>query len=309
MIRGEFSGRGVSQTTPLRAKGQLPRGGKGLKIPAMTAHRPADPGEQPPERTEVVFLGTGTSVGVPAIGCGCDVCRSDDPRNNRTRCAIVFRLPTGDLLVDTPPDLRTQLLRERIGLVNAVLFTHEHADHLFGLDDLRLFPFRLGAPVPVYCRRQVEDRIRQSFDYAFSDRPGTHPGATPKLEIHEIDERPFDALATRVVPIPMKHGPHFDVLGFRIGDFAYCTDTNAIPDASMERLQGLDTLVLGALRRKPHPTHFNLDEALQVVDVLRPRRTLLTHVSHDLDHGPVCDELPDGVDLAYDGLRVPLTIA
>ncbi len=198
-------------------------------------------------KATVVFLGTGTSVGVPALGCDCEVCLSGHPRNQRTRCAIVVQLPGGTLLIDTPPDLRTQLLREKIPLVHSVLYTHEHADHLFGLDDLRLFPFRLGTPVPLYCDVIVESRIRRSFDYAFTDREPTHPGATPRLEFRNIDaDTRFEALGVQVTPIPMKHGPHFNVLGFRIGDFAYCTDTNFIPDSSIELLQGVKTLVIGA---------------------------------------------------------------
>lgn len=257
----------------------------------------------------VVFLGTGTSVGVPAIGCQCEVCQSDDPRNNRTRCAITVHAPDQTILVDTPPDLRVQLLREKIPLVHGVLFTHEHADHLFGLDDLRLFPFRLGKPVPLYCDLNVEARIRKSFDYAFTDREPTHPGSTPRLEFETIEaERPFQACGLTVTPIPLKHGPHFDVLGFRIGDFAYCTDTNFIPDSSIELLRGLDTFVVGALRKRPHPTHFNLDEAIEVAKRIAPRRTLLTHISHDLDHQETCASLPDGIDLAYDGLRVTIAI-
>ena len=260
----------------------------------------------PADEADVVFLGTGTSVGVPALGCNCDVCQSDNPRNHRTRCAIVVRLRQGNLLVDTPPDLRTQLLREKIPLIHSVLYTHEHADHLFGLDDLRLFPFRLGTPVPLYCDTRVEGRIRKSFDYAFTDHKPTHPGATPRLEFRTIDTDPFEVLGAKVTPVPMKHGPRFDVLGFRIGDFAYCTDTNHIPDASIELLRGLDTFVVGALREAPHPTHFNLEEALEVVEEIKPRRTLLTHICHELDHDPTCAFLPDGIDLAYDGLTVKI---
>ncbi|MCC9656051.1 MBL fold metallo-hydrolase [Rhodopirellula halodulae] len=256
---------------------------------------------------EVIFLGTGTSVGVPAIGCECDVCQSTDPRNNRTRCAILIRLPEGNLLIDTPPDLRTQLLREKIGLVHAVVFTHEHADHIYGLDDLRLFPFRLQRPVPLYCREEVESRIRTSYDYAFSTRTQTHAGSRPQLQIHSINnDDSFEVLGVQMTPVPLKHGPHFDVLGFRMGDFAYCTDTNHIPESSMERLRGLDTLVLDALRFTPHPTHFNIDEALEVIDQLQPRQAFLTHLGHDIDHGPVEASLPDHVHLAHDGLRLSM---
>lgn len=271
----------------------------------------SDPSErhQSPQQATVVFLGTGTSVGVPALGCDCEVCHSEDPRNQRTRCAVVLLLPQGNLLIDTPPDLRTQLLREKISLIHAVLYTHEHADHLFGLDDLRLFPFRLGTPVPLYCDDKVESRIRTAFDYAFTEREPTHVGATPRLEFHRIEpDKSFEILGTRITPIPMRHGPHFDVLGFRIGGFAYCTDTNEIPDSSMELLSGIDTLVIGALRRKPHPTHFNVDQAIEISRRLSPQQTLLTHVSHDLDFESTSKWLPAGVRLAYDGLRMDVQL-
>ncbi len=267
---------------------------------------PDDPhlSAQASNRGEVIFLGTGTSVGVPAVGCQCDVCTSDDPHNQRTRCAIVVRLNAGNLLIDTPPDLRTQLLRERIPLVHAVLFTHEHVDHLYGLDDVRLFPFRLGHAIPLYCEDHVEQRIRRVYDYAFSDREPTHPGATPQLDCVRITHDPFDVLGVNVVPIPMQHGPHFNVLGFRVGDFAYCTDTNSIPADSIERLRGVDTLVIDALRFRPHPTHFCIDEAIEVIHEIAPRRAFLTHICHDIDHAVVDAQLPAGIHLAYDGLRL-----
>lgn len=261
-----------------------------------------------PGRGTAIFLGTGTSVGVPAIGCVCDVCTSEDPRNNRLRCAILVDLPKGLLLIDSPPDLRTQLLRERVRTIDAVLYTHEHADHIFGVDDLRLFPFRLGHAVPLYCQEKVEDRIRLSFDYAFIDRKETHPGSRPQLEFQRIGHDPFELLGARITPIPMKHGPHFEVLGFRIGDFAYCTDTNEIPDASIDLLQGVKTLVVGALREKPHATHFNLEQATEIAQAIRPQQTYFTHVCHDLDHQRTCDYLPAGVDLAHDGLRVSVKL-
>ncbi|MEM9826093.1 MAG: MBL fold metallo-hydrolase [Planctomycetota bacterium] len=259
---------------------------------------------------EVVFLGTGTSVGVPALGCSCDICRSTDPKNNRTRCAIVIRRRDQTLLIDTPPDLRMQLLRESIPLVHAVVYTHEHADHLFGLDDLRLFPFRLGHAMPLFCTDVVEQRIRKSFDYAFMDRKPTHPGATPSLVFRRIDDdATFDVLGMNLVPLPLKHGPHFDVLGFRLGDFAYCTDTNFIPDSTLERLQGVRTFVVGALRMEPHPTHFNLDDAMEVAAKVGAEQTWITHVGHTLDHQKTNAYLPDGIDLAYDGLRLPIRVS
>ncbi len=258
-------------------------------------------------RGQFILLGTGTSVGVPSIGCPCDVCQSADPRDKRTRASAIVGLPEGNLLIDTPPDLRFQLLREQIGIVHAVLFTHEHADHLFGLDDLRLFPFYLGHSVPLYCEQLVEQRIRQSFDYAFADVAHTHQGAVPQLEFRTITTVPFDVLGGRVIPIRLQHGPRFEVLGFRIGNLAYCTDCNAIPPESMALLEGLDVLILDALRPRPHVTHFSLVEAIEISRQLSPRRTIFTHMSHDLPHAATNASLPAGMELGYDGMRIPLT--
>ncbi len=255
----------------------------------------------------MILLGTGTSVGVPAIGCGCAVCTSDNPRNNRTRCAAILGLPEGNLLIDTPPDLRHQLLREGIGVVHAVLFTHEHADHIFGLDDLRLFPFYLGHPVPLYCEERVEQRIRHSFDYAFSNIEPTHAGAAPQLAFRRITCEPFDLLGQRIAPFRLLHGPRYEVLGFRFGNVAYCTDTNGIPPESMQQLEGLDVLILDALRSRPHVTHFSLDEAIAVAEQLKPKRTFFTHTSHELEYATTNSALPDGMELAYDGQRIRLT--
>lgn len=257
---------------------------------------------------EFILLGTGTSVGVPTIGCGCEVCTSSDPHNNRTRCSAIVGLPAGNLLIDTAPDLRMQLLRERVGVAHAVLYTHEHADHLFGLDDLRLFPFYLGHAVPLYCEEVVEARIRESYSYAFRDVKQTHKGAVPQLEFRRISTDPLEILGTEVVPIRLRHGPRFDVLGFRFGNLAYCTDTNSIPVESMERLRGLDILILDALRRKPHPTHFSLDEAIQIATDIGAKKTYFTHVSHDLDYATTNASLPENMELAYDGLRLPLSL-
>lgn len=258
-------------------------------------------------RGKLILLGTGTSVGVPALGCACPVCTSDDPKNYRTRCSAVFGLPHGNLLIDTPPDLRQQLIREGLGLIHAVCYTHEHADHIFGLDDLRLMQFYLGGPVPLYCNAQVQQRLEQSFSYAFENRVHTHAGAVPSLQFHRIDDQPFEVLDTPIQPIPVRHGPRFDVLGFRIGNVAYCTDVKEIPPASMALLQGLDTLVLSALRYQPHPTHLNLDEALAVVEQLQPRQAYFTHCSCHLDYHEVNATLPPHVRLAHDGLQIPLT--
>ncbi len=254
-----------------------------------------------------VFLGTGTSVGVPMIGCGCPICTSSDPRNRRTRSSIMIGLPQGNLLIDTAPDLRSQLLREKIGVTHAVLFTHEHTDHVFGLDELRMQQFTLKGPVPLYCEEVVEERIREAFRYAFLKREDTHAGSTPRLEFHRISTEPFEALGTPVTPVRLLHGPYFDVLGFRFGNMAYCTDVSEIPEESMALLQDLDLLVLGALRPSPHPTHLSIDQAVSLSRKLAPRRTLLTHLGHEVDYARLLDELPNNIQPAYDGLHVDIS--
>lgn len=255
----------------------------------------------------MILLGTGTSVGVPAIGCGCPVCQSTDPRNRRTRCSAILGLPGGNLLIDTSPDVRHQLLREKLGIVHAVLYTHEHADHVYGLDDLRLMQFYLGGPVPLYCETAVEERIRKSYDYAFLPAASFHAGAIPQLTFHRIGLEPFDALGAHITPLRLKHGKRFDVLGIRIGNVAYCTDVNAVPPESMALLHGLDVLILDALRPRGHATHFSLEEAVSVAQELAPRQTYFTHMSHELEHTATNAMLPPGMALAHDGLRIPLT--
>ena len=257
-------------------------------------------------RGQLIFLGTGTSVGVPVVGCDCATCTSGHPRNQRLRCSLALGLPEGTLLVDTTPDLRTQLLRENIGLVNATLFTHDHADHVFGLDDLRIFPHYLGHSMPVYCEEQVENRIRKSFDYAFTAEAKAYGGGVPQLFFNRIGLEPFETLGQQIIPIRLWHG-RFRVLGFRFGNIAYCTDTNRIPEESWPLLAGLDVLILDALRPRPHVTHFSLDEAIAVAEQLKPKRTLFTHMSHEIDHATVSSQLPEGMELAYDGLRLALT--
>ncbi len=212
---------------------------------------------------QLVFLGTGTSVGVPCIGCGCPTCTSTSPKNQRLRCSLVLGLAEGNLLIDTSPDLRMQLLREKIGVVHAVLYTHDHADHVYGLDDVRLFPHYLGHALPVYCEDFVEARIRKSFDYAFASDNHGYAGGVPQLDMRRITLEPFKLLGIGIVPLRLFHGK-FQVLGFRFGNIAYCTDTNRIPPESMALLSGLDVLILDALRPRPHVSHFSLQEAVEV---------------------------------------------
>jgi phosphoribosyl 1,2-cyclic phosphate phosphodiesterase len=252
----------------------------------------------------LLFLGTGTSVGVPVVGCACPTCRGDDVRDQRSRTSVLLGLPGGTLLVDTTPDLRTQLLRERIGRVDAVLYTHEHVDHVYGLDDVRPICFARRRPLTLFCEERVELRIRSAFDYAFLSAPPAG-GGVPQVVFERIGLEPFDVLGARCVPLRLKHGPA-DVLGFRFGNLAYCTDTNRIPDETWPLLEGLDTLVLDCLRPKPHPTHFSLDEALAVAARVGARRTIFVHMSHEMPHATLENTLPAGVELAYDGLAVPL---
>ncbi len=256
---------------------------------------------------KMILLGTGTSVGVPAIGCRCPVCQSKDPRNNRTRASAILGLPDGNLLIDTSPDLRLQLLREKIGIAHAVIFTHEHSDHIVGFDDLRLFQFYLGHAVPVYCNVVVEKRLKTAFDYVFDDADKTHIGATPAIDLIRISHEPISILGVTVTPIPLKHGPNFDVLGFRIGNVAYCTDVSEIPAGSWELLQGLDTLVLDALRPDPHVTHLSIDQAVEIAKKLRAKQTYFTHCACSIDYHKVNQTLPTGIEVGYDGLSFELT--
>ena len=250
---------------------------------------------------KVTFLGTGTSIGVPRIGCHCPVCTSDDPKNKRLRCALHLEHQDHSLLVDTGPDLRTQALRYKIDRVDGVLFTHGHADHLHGLDDVRCYCFDREGPLPCYADQHTIERIEHVFDYAFKKNA---PSTTPQISLHLI-EGPFTFCGLDIEPLIVYHG-QATVLAFRIGDFAYVTDTNRIPVETIERLQGLNVLVLDALRYKEHPTHFNVEQALEIVAALKPAQTYLTHMAHDLDHHKTNAELPDGVELAYDGLVLEL---
>jgi phosphoribosyl 1,2-cyclic phosphate phosphodiesterase len=254
---------------------------------------------------ELILLGTGTSVGVPVIGCRCPICKSTNPRNNRTRTAVLVPAPGGNLLIDTPPELRIQLLREHVEIVHAAIFTHSHADHIFGLDDLRIFGYRLDRAIGLYCEEVVERQLRQAFSYAFEPPdPDAHHFAVPKLAFERITPEPFELLGQLIRPIRLMHGK-LPILGFRINDVAYCTDVSLIPAESWSLLEGLDTLVIDALRDQPHPTHFSIAQALEVIERVKPRRAYFTHVSHSLDYEATNARLPENVELSYDGQRIP----
>jgi phosphoribosyl 1,2-cyclic phosphate phosphodiesterase len=234
------------------------------------------------------------------IGCGCDVCRSTDPRDKRTRPSILIDIDsTFRLLVDSSTDLRAQALREGIDRIDAIFYTHPHADHIFGFDELRRFNHLTRKPVPAYADAGTTAAIRRTFAYAY-DPGAPRGGGVPDIRLWDV-AGPFCLGGQELQPVPVMHGTT-PVNGLRIGGFAYLTDCNYIPPASMAMLQGLDVLVLDALRHKKHPTHFTVAEAVQVAAELKPRQTYFTHLTHDLPHAATCASLPAGVSLAYDGL-------
>jgi phosphoribosyl 1,2-cyclic phosphate phosphodiesterase len=254
----------------------------------------------------VTFLGTGTSHGVPMIGCRCAVCQSPDPRDNRLRSSILVDVPEhATILVDTSPDLRQQALRHRVDRIDAILFTHAHADHILGLDELRRFNALRRGAIPCYANAETWTSIRRTFGYIF-DANTQQGGGIPQVEEHEL-AGPVAIGGVLVVPLPVWHG-RLAVLGFRFGRFAYMTDCNRLDDATWPLLEGVDTLVVDALRDRPHPTHFNVEEALGVVARVGAGRSYFTHMTHDLGHAATCARLPSGVELAYDGLVLDVAV-
>jgi len=248
----------------------------------------------------VSFLGSGTSTGVPVITCGCEVCTSEDPRDRRLRPSVLLEWDGASVLIDTSTDLRQQVLRQRIDRIDAVLYTHAHADHILGLDELRLFNWRQGGAVPVYGSRATLERVRRTFWYVFEQTPIS--GGKPAVDCLEVSG-PFDLRGRRVVPVPLIHGDH-EILGYRIGRFAYLTDASRIPEPSYALIEGLDVLVLNALRPRPHPTHFHLEAALREAARIGAARTIFTHMSHEMPHARISAALPPGVELAHDGLGI-----
>ncbi|MEO8470754.1 MAG: MBL fold metallo-hydrolase [Chryseolinea sp.] len=253
---------------------------------------------------KITLLGTGTSQGVPVIGCTCEVCRSLDYRNKRLRASVMIQTDGQCFVVDTGPDFRQQMLLENVQHLDALIFTHAHRDHTGGLDDVRAFNFRQNMDMPVYATQPVLDQLKGDFAYAFVK--DSYPGL-PKLELHQISNQPFVINGVRITPLPVMH-LRLPVMGFRIGDFSYITDANLIFPETFESLKGTKVLVLNALQIEPHISHFNLSEALKMVEIIQPEKAYFTHISHKLGlHSVVERSLPKNVLLAYDGLEISIT--
>jgi phosphoribosyl 1,2-cyclic phosphate phosphodiesterase len=250
---------------------------------------------------KITFLGTGTSQGIPVIGCECEVCRSSDFRDKRLRVSVLFEVNGKKIVVDTGPDFRQQMLRERVSKIDAVLFTHEHKDHTAGLDDIRPFNHRHNMDMPVYGRQSVLDQLKKEYAYIFENF--TYPGV-PRVLLHPIENKPFEIEGVEVIPIEVMHHK-LPVFGFRIGDISYITDANFISESEKEKIKGSKILVLNALQKSSHLSHFTLAQAIELAQELKAEKTYFTHMSHTLGrHGNINKELPDGIELAHDGLVV-----
>ncbi len=253
---------------------------------------------------QLTVLGSGTSMGVPTLGCHCEVCRSSDPRDQRTRPSLLLSYNGRNVVIDTSPDFRAQAIREKIGRLDAVIYTHGHADHILGLDDIRPFNLKQGGVIPVYASGDTQATLRKQFAYVFDTAPTE--SSVPGVDMHTI-EGPFELFGLEFTPVPANHGQQ-PVLGFRFGAAAYLTDFSTVPEESKQLLTGLDDFILDALRYKPHPMHSNVAQSLALVAELKPKRAWFTHICHDLGHTDANAKLPDGVQLAYDGLKFEVQI-
>ncbi|GGC47532.1 hydrolase [Parapedobacter defluvii] len=247
----------------------------------------------------IKFLGTGTSQGIPVIACDCEVCRSPDIRDKRLRSSVLLQLGDKNIVIDTGPDFRYQMLREQVDHLDAILFTHSHKDHIAGLDDVRAFNRQQGKAIDIYATDEVHEALKREFYYAFSAKK--YPGV-PQLALHEIDSTPFSLFSTEIIPIEVMHYM-MPVLGFRVGDFTYITDAKTVSETEIRKIAGTKILVVNALQRDPHISHFTLDEAITFAQRIGAEHTYFTHISHRLGrHEEVQRELPNGISLAYDGL-------
>lgn len=250
---------------------------------------------------KITVLGSGTSVGVPTPGCHCKVCASDDPRDKRLRPSILISYDGHNVVVDTTPDFRTQVLRAGVDHIDAVIFTHAHADHIMGMDDLRPFNFRQKTRIPIFAAADTMENIQRCFRYIFDDRE--RESSIPQLDCHTLNGERFDLFGLEFLPVRIFHG-RAPIYGFRFGQAAYLTDHSEIPETSLEQLRGLDVLFLDALRHNPHPTHSTVERSVKSAGELAPKRTFFTHICHDLAHAQTESRLPPHIRLAYDGLEL-----
>lgn len=253
----------------------------------------------------LTILGSGTSTGIPVIGCNCPVCTSENPLNHRTRCSALIKYGKLNILIDTATDLRQQLLREDINHIDAVLYTHSHADHMHGIDDLRVFTLRDKAAIPLYGSASTLEKIRHNFAYIFD--PDAEPSYIPLLKTCPVADT-FKLFELEVIPVPLLHGS-MEVFGYRIGPLAYLTDCNLIPEESFTLLEGVTSLVIDGLRITPHKTHFNIMQAVAMAQKIGAEQTWLTHLSHEIDHTRHDKELPAGIRLAYDGQTIDISLS
>lgn len=258
------------------------------------------------KKIHITILGTGTSSGVPLIACKCPTCLSEDPRDKRLRCSVLIQSENTTIVIDSGADFRQQMLSNKVDKLDAIVFTHHHNDHISGFDDVRAFNYIQNKPMPIYLNEKTLNYLKQVFSYAFEE-PEQIGGGVPQLEVNMIDEKKFRIGDIDLEPIPLMHG-NLEVFGFRLGNFAYCTDTNFISEESMLKLQNLDILILDALRYNPHPTHFTVSEAIDVIEKLKPKKTYLTHIAHQLKHEDAEAKLPENVYIAFDSLDFEIEV-
>lgn len=250
---------------------------------------------------KITFLGSGTSQGIPVIACNCDVCLSENEKDKRLRVSVLIEHQDKTIVIDTGPDFRQQMLRENVQKLDAVVFTHEHKDHIAGLDDVRAFNFKQQKDMDIYASTHVQNALRREFHYAFDEYK--YPGV-PELKLHTVTDDVFQVEDIPFIPINVKHYK-LPVKGYRIGNFTYITDANKIEDKELEKIKGSEIIVLNALRKEPHISHFTLDEAIELLTKLKPKKAYLTHISHLMGkHDDVAKELPNFIEIAYDGLVI-----